>query len=101
VTILISAALAALALRGARTKLVLGPTEVTVYNWARTHRVPWSDIEAITVDPRQGIRIHRCDGRVVKVENPAPTWGNIITGRGERFFTYESAIRTVERHVRT
>jgi hypothetical protein len=101
VTILISAALAALALRGARTKLVLGPTEVTIYNWLRTHHVPWSDIKAITVDPRQGIRIHRCDGRVLNVENPAPTFGNIISGRGERFLSYESAIRAVEQHVRT
>lgn len=76
----------------ARTKLVLTSTEVIVYNWVRTRHVPWREIDTITVDPRQGIRVLRHDGGVVEVENPAPSTANIVTGRGKRFARYEAAI---------
>jgi hypothetical protein len=85
--------------RGARTKLVLGPSEVVVHNWGATHHVAWSDIETVTVEPRTGIRILRRDGKVIKVENPGPSKWSVAADTWSSASDYESAIRTAQRNA--
>jgi hypothetical protein len=86
-------ALIATFVRGMRMRLTLTKKQVVVYHWLRTDRVKWNEVAAIKYSPRTGFRIVRTDGRVVKVESPAPAGWNTYSGSWKRGASFNRIVQ--------